>query len=326
MSGIQEYNTKWENRINEKIKEYPELKGYANYIKGTHAMSTNCQYINRVIEFLNFTNKSLSELSFDDYINYLASLKGKTTSSYQRTVFYALKRFSEYLMYSNKNTSNPMQMIKPPKNIESIETKQKREKGFLTKEEVNITLSTVKTGIGNHRALLRQENWRERDLAIIYVFLSTGMRLSALIKLDINNINWEESSIIVTDKGNKVHNYILPLNVIEVLKKWVDKRNILLDGKQEEALFISNRRKRIGVNAVSDIVKKYSSNIKGKQISPHKLRATYGTHLYNETRDIKFVQDQMGHSNPKTTELYIRGNKDADRRKASDIMSKFLEN
>lgn len=325
MSGIQEFNTKWENKINEKLKKYPELTGYANYIKSNHAMTTNYQYVSRVIDFLIFTNKTISDLTFDDYIAYLASIKNKT-SSYQRTVFFALKRFSEYLVYSNKNNFNPMQLIEAPKNIESIVTKQKREKGFLTKEEVSITLSSIEKGVGSHKAQIRQENWKERDLAILYIFLATGIRCSALVKLDIDNINWEESTIIVIDKGSKVHKYILPLNVKEVLKEWMDKRELFLNGKHVDALFISNQRKRIGTSAVYDIVKKYSCNIKGKNISPHKLRATFGTHLYNETRDIKFVQDQMGHSNPKTTELYIRGNKDADRKKAADIISDFLDN
>ena len=240
-------------------------------------------------------------------------------------VFYALKKFSEYLAFSNKNSLNPMQKIKPPKKIELIETKQKREVGFLTKEEVNITLDTVKNGTGSYRAQSLQKNWRERDMAIIYIFLATGMRCSALIKLDLNNINWEDSTIVTIDKGNKVHKYILSENVKKILEMWVQKREMLLEGKEEEALFISNKKKRIGTTTVADIVKKYSSRIEGKHITPHKLRATFGTHLYNETRDIKFVQDQMGHSNPQTTELYIRGNQDADRKKASDIMGKFLD-
>ena len=67
------------------------------------------------------------------------------------------------------------------------------------------------------------------------------------------------------------------------------------------------------------VVNKYASNIKGKHITPHKLRATYGTQLYEATKDIYFVQECMKHSNPKTTELYIRGNKNQTK-KASDIM------
>ena len=72
------------------------------------------------------------------------------------------------------------------------------------------------------------------------MFLATGMRCSALIKLDMNNIDWKESSIVVIDKGNKVHKYILSSNVKKVLKEWTDKRELLLEEKTEEALFISN--------------------------------------------------------------------------------------
>ena len=170
-----------------------------------------------------------------------------------------------------------------------------------------------------------QERWKERDTAIILLFLSTGIRCSALYKLDLNSVNWEESTLIVMDKGSKIHKYILPNKTIEALQAWIDKREELLNGRKEEALFISKNRNRVCQCSISDLVKKYTFDIEGKHITPHKLRATFGTHLYNETRDIKFVQDQMGHSNPKTTELYIRGNKDTDRKKASDIMSRFLD-
>ena len=76
--------------------------------------------------------------------------------------------------------------------------------------------------------------------------------------------------------------------------------------------------------SIYNVVKKYSKNINGKNITPHKLRATYGTQLYNETGDIYFVQDCMGHSNPKTTELYVRDKKE-NRKKASDIMAKMIK-
>lgn len=75
--------------------------------------------------------------------------------------------------------------------------------------------------------------------------------------------------------------------------------------------------------SISRAVNKYSITIKGKHITPHKLRATYGTQLYNITKDIYFVQQCMGHSNPKTTELYVRED-NKDRKKASDIMSGLI--
>ena len=325
MSGIQDYNSGFEKKINQKLKEYPELIGFANYIDGMNSITTKYNYINYVINFLKMVNKKTEDLNFDDYTSFLVTLN-HTTPSYQRAVYFGLKRFSEYLAFSNKNFLNPMQNIKAPKNVESIETKEKRAKGFLTKKEVASTIKAVKNGTGNKRAVAIQQKWKERDLAIIYIFLSTGMRCSALYKLDLNNINWEESSIIVIDKGNKIHKYILSDKVMNVLKSWIDKRIKILDNDiYQEALFISGQKNRLGVCGISDVVQKYTIGIKGKHITPHKLRATFGTHLYNETRDIKFVQDQMGHSNPQITEIYIRGNKDADRKKASDIMSRFLD-
>ena len=131
---------------------------------------------------------------------------------------------------------------------------------------------------------------------------------------------------MVTDKGNKVIEYLLDAEVEKIIKEWLDKRNELFIDENEQALFVSNMKKRMSVEAISLIVKKYSINIKGKHITPHKLRATYGTQLYNETHDIRFVQSCMNHNSPKTTELYIRGNQDTDKKRAAQIVSKFLEN
>lgn len=326
MSGVQDYNSGFEKKINQKLIEHPELIGFANYIDGINSITTKYNYLNYVINFLKMTNKQTKDLNFDDYTSFLVTLNN-TTPSYQRAVYFGLKRFSEYLAFSSKNSLNPMQNIKPPKNIESIETKEKRAKGFLTKKEVANTIKAVKKGAGNKRAIAVQRKWKERDLAIIYIFLSTGMRCSALYKLDLNNINWDESSIVVIDKGSKIHKYILSDETMKIIKDWIDKRIVILNNdNSQEALFISSQKNRLGISSISDIVQKYTAEIKGKHITPHKLRATFGTHLYNETRDIKFVQDQMGHSNPQITEIYIRGNQDADRKKAADIMSKFLGN
>ena len=324
MNGTQNYENRIENLINNKLIEYPELSGFANYLTSLGSLTTNYNYIIQIIRFLEKINKTDKELTLDDYTLYLASLRSRT-AGYQRCAYFALKRYSEYLLYSGKATINPMKNITAPRNIESIETKEKREKAFLTKEEVEEMFTNIKQGVGNKRSKSLQENWKERDNAIILLFLSTGVRCSALFKLDINNIDWNESTVIVIDKGSKIHKYILPSKTMIALKEWMSKRKELLEGIEEEALFISNRRTRLCQSSISEIVKKYTADIEGKHITPHKLRATFGTHLYNETRDIKFVQDQMGHSNPKTTELYIRGNQDADRQKTSDIMSKFLD-
>ena len=110
---------------------------------------------------------------------------------------------------------------------------------------------------------------------------------------------------------------------IRILNNWLEKRKRLLNDKLEDALFISNQRTRIEQTSVYRIVNKYAKEIEGKHITPHKLRATYGTQLYNATKDIYFVQQCMNHSNPKTTETYIRGVKNTTKT-ASDIMTNLL--
>ena len=160
---------------------------------------------------------------------------------------------------------------------------------------------------------------------MINIFLNTGMRCSALYKLDVDNINFETKTLVVLDKGSKLQVYDLSDDTLEMIVKWLDKRSIILGDQIEEALFISNQRRRMTQTSIGRIVHKYAQEIPGKNITPHKLRATYGTQLYEHTHDIYFVQECMGHNNPKTTELYIRGQKDGTRKKALEIMTKVVK-
>ena len=170
----------------------------------------------------------------------------------------------------------------------------------------------------------KQKEWLERDLLIVLIFLQTGMRCSALYKLDVDSIDIDTHTLVTIDKGSVIREYELSEETIEHLKKWLIVRKEKLMGRNESALFISNQRKRLGNQGIALIVNKYGQTIKGKNITPHKLRATYGTQLYEATHDLYFVQGSMGHANPKTSELYIRGQKQNITKKASDIMQKKI--
>lgn len=330
MNGVEIYSNQIENRINNLIEEnefdMPYLRGFYYFIKDSLTESSAYKYLGHVIRFMNNVDKEVKDITIDDYLYYLGSTnKGKSTS-YQITVYSALKKFSEYLYISKRNSLNEMEHVKRPKFKESEQTIKKREIGYLDCDEIKSYINTIKNGIGSNYAKARQEKWKERDLAIILIFLTTGIRCSALYKLDISSINFDKHILIVTDKGNKVIEYLLDSEVEKIIKEWLVKRNELQIDKNDQALFVSNMRKRMSVEAISLVVKKYSVEIVGKHITPHKLRATYGTQLYNETHDIRFVQSCMNHNSPKTTELYIRGNQDMDKKRAAQIVSKFLEN
>lgn len=329
MNGVEFYSNKLENRINNLIEEneydIPYLRGFYYYIKDSLTESSAYKYIGHVVRFINSIDKDISDIDIDDYLYYLGKVNKGKSASYQITVYSALKKLSEYLYISKKNSVNGMEHVKRPKFKESEQTIKKREIGYLNYDEIKTYINTVKKGSGSDKAKARQEKWKERDLAIVLIFLTTGIRCSALYKLDISSINFDKHVLIVTDKGNKVVEYLLDTEVENIIKEWLIKRNELKIDKNDQALFVSNMKKRMSVEAISLIVKKYSATIEGKHITPHKLRATYGTQLYNETHDIRFVQSCMNHSSPKTTELYIRGNQDIDKKRAAQIVSKFLD-
>lgn len=326
MSGIQEYNKKYINKINKALENQPEyIKGFVRYMTNV-SLSTKYAYMHDVINFVNKVNKPIEELEFEDFSDYIAGLEYKengemVTSSYRIAVYSALKKFNDYLYVTKKIPENYMLYIKRPKPIELQTTISKREKGFLTEGEVSQYLKAVEENIVNeHRQV--SYIWNKRDQTIIKLFLGTGIRCSALNKLDISSIDFKNKTLIVTDKGSKVKPFDLSDGVIESLQEWLYiRKNAIKDN--EQALFISNRRRRMDQLSISNVVKKYSKVIEDKRITPHKLRATYGTRLYNETGDIYFVQECMGHEDPKTTELYVRGKKQ-NMKKASDIMAKII--
>ena len=326
MSGTQAYNDKINNKINKLIDNNNDktyLKGF-RYFLGGLALSSVYDYVSRVNNFMDYANKNPEDLTIDDYTIFLGELEAKgKTASYRIVTYAALKKFSMYLKANQINDRNPMQYVSRPKAVESIKTKSKREKGFLTKKEIVNIKTMIEEGITSDLTYVKQPYAKDRDLAIFTIFLNTGIRCSALCKLDLDDINYDRHSIIVIDKGSKVNEYPLSNDVWNYLMNWIKTRETM-DPKDKEALFINKNRGRMGYNGVYDLIKKYTSHLSSKNITPHKLRATYGTQLYKATHDIHFVQKAMGHNSPQTTALYVRGNNDTTK-KASEIMNNIIK-
>ena len=163
------------------------------------------------------------------------------------------------------------------------------------------------------------EKTKERDLAIVTLLLGTGIRVSECVGLDIEDVDFKNNGIKVTRKGgNEMVVYFGP-EVEKALKRYIEVReNIIPLEGHEHALFYSAQRRRIGVQAVENLVKKYASQITTtKKITPHKLRSTYGTTLYQETGDIYLVADVLGHKDVNTTKKHYAAIDDARRRQAA---------
>lgn len=326
MTGNEVYENQYNNLTNNLIANNPDkqyLSGYRFFMNNLLPSSVY-RYLTHVVTFMNYNRKQPENLILDDYTQFLSSVKNET-ASYQIAVYAALKKFSSYLAASERSTKNPMQHIARPKFKEGQKTQAKREIGYLEKKEIKTYINAIKNGVGSSKAKATQREWKERDLCIILLLLNTGMRRSALFKLDVDNVDLEKGSLITIDKGDKIQEYVLSEDMVRCLADWLVKRREILGDVKENALFISQRKTRLSSDSIVNIVNKYAEGIKGKKITPHKLRATYGTQLYAQTGDLYFVQQCMNHSNPKTTEIYIRGQKEQSRKKAADIMAKLTQ-
>ena len=148
---------------------------------------------------------------------------------------------------------------------------------------------------------------RDRDTAITTLLLGTGIRVSELVGINLSDINWYDCSIEVRRKGQWTDYVYFGDEVETALQQYIKQRNLITPQEgSEDALFLSTQRKRISVRAVEVMVEKYKKRAGiEKHITPHKLRSTFGTHMYAQTGDIMLVRDLLGHSNVQTTMRYV---------------------
>ncbi len=168
----------------------------------------------------------------------------------------------------------------------------------------------------------RQKNYNKntkvRDNAIVTLFLGTGIRVSELVGLNVEDIDFSQNAFKVTRKGGNQVILYYPNEVKYALQEWLEIRKTLPIDENEKALFISLQNRRICTRAVENLVKKFArESTPLKKISPHKLRSTFGTNLYRETKDIYIVADVLGHKDVNTTKKHYAAIDDDIRKNAA---------
>ena len=188
----------------------------------------------------------------------------------------------------------------------------------LEQSEVYSIISTAESGDGlsPHQRAYHEKN-KVRDCAILMLFLGTGIRISELVGLNNTDINFENNSFIVTRKGGSRSILYFDGDVAAALLRYIEQKEEQQKVSREDAdaLFLSNKNRRITVRAVENLVQKYAKIVSPlKKISPHKLRSTYGTQLYRATGDIYIVADVLGHKDVNTTRKHYAAISDDTRR------------
>lgn len=336
MIGKIEVENKIEQRIKNSLSNCPDYfyDWYMNLKANNNTPTTCYDYINKVKQMLmSYDNKyptiqNLSQrhtIEYFDSIQKISDCNGNvkySSSSYQQSVWCALYNFFDYLHKMQLISNNYMDTIKRPKNKD--EERIKQERILLTKKDFNNILKAVDRGVGNLTAQKLQKKTKTRDKLILCLFMTTGIRKTALTEINIEDIDIETHALQVVDKGNKYHIYYLSDNILDLLNEWLNDRNIILNEKNVSALFVSESGNRLTGNAITKIVQKFSQGGLGYKISPHKLRAGFCSILYDEKHDIEFVRRSVGHSQIRTTQRYIV-TKNKERKEASEIIGNLLK-
>ena len=230
----------------------------------------------------------------------------------------AVRSFFDFLFTNEKIPANIATLVPLPKLHEKPIL-------YLEPEEVEKMLDTAESGAGlTERQQRFQKITKARDTAILSLFLGTGIRVSELVGIDLDDLDFSMNGFIVTRKGGNQTILYFPESVAEALQAYLKERAQIepVEG-HENALFLSLQRRRITQRAVENLVKKYAliaAPLKRK-ISPHKLRSTFGTSLYRETGDIYLVADVLGHSDVNTTRKHYAAMSDQRKREAAKRVS-----
>jgi len=157
-----------------------------------------------------------------------------------------------------------------------------------------------------------------RDLAILTLLLGTGLRVSECVGLNFDDVDLKNDGVRVTRKGGKEMTVYFGDEVHDALENYLTIRDEIQEVPgHERAFFLSMQRKRISVDAVENLVKKYAKVVApAKHITVHKLRSTYGSNLYAETNDIYLVADVLGHNDVNTTKRHYAALSEEHRKSA----------
>lgn len=228
----------------------------------------------------------------------------------------AVRSFYKYFIKKEKLTRNSPALVDLPTIREKTIVR-------LEPDEVANLLDIVESGEGlTERQKSYHQLTQKRDLAILTLFLGTGIRISELVGIDMDDINFSANEFSIIRKGGNQDILVFGEEAREALLAYMLGRETMNAAPgHENALFLSLQKRRLTVRAVENLVGKYAKiAVPLKKISPHKLRSTYGTMLYRETGDIYLVADVLGHKDVNTTRKHYAAVSEDRRRLAAKVV------
>ena len=267
---------------------------FLDYLKYERRLSINTvnSYANNLNVLTTFFNKNILLLNSDDIKKIINELKISSRSkAHYLSVF---NSFYNFMILYGKLQKNPCENIKSPKIAKSLPK-------YLNEDEIDKLLNIK---------LLKPIDYRNK--AMLELLYATGTRISELLNLELNNIDFDECIIRVVGKGKK--DRIIPIgnSALHYLNLYIKEyRSFILKTKQSNYVFINNNGGKLSRQGFFKILKQIASKSGiSKDISPHVLRHSFATYLLNNGADLRVIQELLGHENLVTTEIYSHlGNK-----------------
>ena len=335
-----ESNVKKTEKLQSVLSTLPKF--CLDYFRGIESKTSLLTRINYAYDLRLFFSFSESELGKDTTHMTAKELSGYTLDDFERYIEYLILYYkndevkengekglarkiaslrSFYKYYYNKEIIDSNITAK-------LETPKIHEKPIirLSMDESMRLLHIIETGEGlTEKQKDYFEKTKTRDLAIMTLFLTTGIRISELCALDISDFDFNDNAFKVLRKGGNETLLYFGAETKNALLKYIEQRKTRGDYTLSSPMFLSLQNNRLSVRAVQGLVGKYTTiAVPLKNISPHKLRSTYGTMLYNETDDIYLVADVLGHKDVNTTKKHYAAI-DEERRKSASGAVKFKD-
>ena len=291
-----------------------DTRVFLNYLIAEHKAFSGCA-------LHSITTTQLSTLTIRDleiYVQYLGYYVKSDESEYENSErgkarkIASLRSLFKYLYKQGLISSNPAELLDMPKLHEKAIIR-------MSPQEVSKLIDIIESGDGlSERQKRFHAHTARRDIAIAVLFLTTGIRISELVGLNIEDLNFQDLSFRVTRKGGSQSILYFDYETENALSEYLEQRKIEGSYSLSSPLFLSLQGKRITVRAVENLIQKYAKIAAPlKHITPHKLRSTYGTMLYQQTGDIYLVADILGHKDVNTTRKHYAAMAEENRKKAA---------
>lgn len=310
--GIEEYTSS-----RTRLAYAYDIRLFFEYLHENNAVCNKMEITEYPLSLLD----DIKRMDIEEYLQYMSLYQkaGKDISNEERgkaRKLAALRSFYNYFYQNEMISTNPAALVPLPKLHE-------KEIIRLEPNEVAILLDQVEDGTKlTKKELEYHKKTKLRDVALLTLLLGTGIRVSECVGLDISDVNFEVDGIKIRRKGGYEAIIYFGEEVETALLDYLEERNHIIPAEgHENALFLSLQNRRMAVRSVENLVKKYSSRVTTlKKITPHKLRSTYGTTLYQESGDIYLVADVLGHRDVNTTRKHYAAQEDERRRKAAKMV------